>query len=77
VAPSAITKTAVLAIEGGQDDITGKDQTRAALELLTGLPIAKQNCHIEEGAGHYGSFTGRGFRRNIEPKIRQFIRTHS
>jgi poly(3-hydroxybutyrate) depolymerase len=77
VEPRAITKTAVLAIEGGQDDITGIGQTKAVFELLTNLPKKKQGYHLEAEAGHYGVFSGRRFRENIEPQIRQFILTHN
>ena len=77
VEPQAITKTAVLTIEGGADDITGVGQTKAALELLTGLTTAKQGYHLEEAAGHYGVFNGRRFKKSIEPQIRTFILAHS
>ena len=38
----AIRDTAILAIEGERDDISGIGQTRAALDLATGLPKAQE-----------------------------------
>src|SRR5207237_654102 len=36
--PRAITRTALLAIEGERDDISGLGQTKAALDLAVNLP---------------------------------------
>ena len=38
VAPEAITRAALLTIEGELDDISGLGQTRAAHDLCTGIP---------------------------------------
>src|SRR5262249_40861966 len=38
VEPAAITDTALMTVEGELDDISGLGQTRAALDLCTGLP---------------------------------------
>lgn len=74
VAPSAIKNTALLTIEGELDDISGLGQTRAAHDLCTG--IAKKNhAHLEvKGAGHYGIFSGRRWRDEVYPDVRDFIR---
>jgi poly(3-hydroxybutyrate) depolymerase len=77
VEPNAISQSAVLAIEGGADDITGVSQTKAALTLLTGLAKAKQGYHLEKKAGHYGVFSGSRFKTTIEPTIRNFILCHN
>jgi poly(3-hydroxybutyrate) depolymerase len=42
VDPAAIRDTALLAIEGERDDISGLGQTKAALGLATKLPKAKK-----------------------------------
>ncbi|HVU30356.1 MAG TPA: polyhydroxyalkanoate depolymerase, partial [Sphingomicrobium sp.] len=42
VDPSAIRDTALLAIEGERDDISGIGQTKAALDIATKLPKAKK-----------------------------------
>jgi poly(3-hydroxybutyrate) depolymerase len=70
----AIRRTAVLTVEGSDDDITTPGQTRAAHALLTGIPDSWKEHHLQEGAGHYGTFSGRRFREQIAPKIRAFVR---
>ncbi|MBB1059789.1 polyhydroxyalkanoate depolymerase [Marilutibacter spongiae] len=77
VDPSAITGTALLTIEGELDDISGQGQTRAAHDLCTG--IAKDDTHHIEvkGAGHYGIFSGRRWRTQVYPKVRDFIARYS
>jgi poly(3-hydroxybutyrate) depolymerase len=73
VDPGAITRTALLAIEGERDDISGVGQTRAALKLATALPEEKKAYHLALGAGHYGIFNGRKWREKIAPVVEQFI----
>ncbi len=70
---SAITKVAVMTVEGANDDISAPGQCVAALKLLTGLPDSKKAQHLEEGAGHYGIFAGRSWRLNIRPLVLKFI----
>ncbi len=76
VDPGAITKTALLAIEGERDDISGLGQTRAALTLATALPDEAKTYHMAEGAGHYGIFNGRRWRESIAPVVEAFIKRH-
>ena len=73
VNPGAIKGTALLTIEGELDDISGKGQTRAAHKLCTGIPEADQQHYIVEGAGHYGIFSGRRWREQVYPELRDFI----
>ncbi len=73
VNPGAITGTALMTIEGELDDISGKGQTRAAHKLCTGIPEADQQHYIVEGAGHYGIFSGRRWRDQVYPQLRDFI----
>jgi poly(3-hydroxybutyrate) depolymerase len=73
VAPEAITRAALLTIEGEHDDISGKDQTHAALELCAGIPAARKRRTTIEGAGHYGIFSGRRWRQTVYPQLRDFI----
>jgi poly(3-hydroxybutyrate) depolymerase len=73
VDPGAITRTALLAIEGERDDISGVGQTKAALKLATALPEEKKAYHLALGAGHYGIFNGRKWREKIAPVVEQFI----
>jgi poly(3-hydroxybutyrate) depolymerase len=73
VAPEAITRAALLTIEGQLDDISGRDQTRAAHDLCTGIPAARKHHMTVEGAGHYGIFSGRRWRGTVYPRVREFI----
>lgn len=74
--PLAITDTALLAIEGERDDISGIGQTRAGLRLAENLPESKKQYHLAMGAGHYGIFNGRRWREQIAPVLEKFIRAH-
>jgi poly(3-hydroxybutyrate) depolymerase len=71
-----ITNTAVLAIEGELDDISGVGQTKAAIEICTSLSPAKKKYHLQEGAGHYGIFNGRKYRDHVRPVISAWINKH-
>ena len=77
VRPDAITKTAILAIEGELDDISGLGQTKAALEIATKLPDAKKKYHMAPQVGHYGIFNGRKWREQIRPVITSWIEKNS
>ena len=76
VRPQAITKTALLTIEGELDDISGNGQTEAAHALCTGIPARMRAHHLALGVGHYGIFSGRRFRETLYPRMRSFIRDH-
>ena len=69
----AIRDTALLAIEGERDDISGVGQTKAALGLAKKLPAAKKEYLLAEGVGHYGIFNGRKWRDQIAPVVERFI----
>jgi poly(3-hydroxybutyrate) depolymerase len=58
----AITDTALLAVEGERDDISGIGQTKAALKLAHNLPEANKRYLLAEGVGHYGIFNGSKWR---------------
>jgi poly(3-hydroxybutyrate) depolymerase len=73
VDPAAIRDTALLAIEGERDDISGLGQTKAALGLATELPAAKRRYFMAPGAGHYGIFNGRKWREKIAPAVDDWI----
>ncbi|HLY55555.1 MAG TPA: polyhydroxyalkanoate depolymerase, partial [Stellaceae bacterium] len=74
VEPAAITKTALLTIEGERDDICAPGQTVAAHDLVTGLPKALQRHHLQKGVGHYGVFNGRRWASETYPIVRDWIR---
>jgi poly(3-hydroxybutyrate) depolymerase len=73
VRPDAIRDTALLAIEGERDDISGIGQTRAALDIATKLPEAKKQYFLARDVGHYGIFNGRKWRERIAPVVEKFI----
>jgi poly(3-hydroxybutyrate) depolymerase len=73
VRPDAIRDTALLAIEGERDDISGIGQTRAALEIATRLPAPKKTYFMARDVGHYGIFNGRKWREKIAPIVEKFI----
>ena len=76
VEPAAITRTATMTIEGERDDISGLGQTRASHALMPHLNDDKRVHYEQAGVGHYGLFNGARFRREIAPRIKQFIATH-
>ncbi|MBS0483302.1 MAG: polyhydroxyalkanoate depolymerase [Proteobacteria bacterium] len=69
----AIRETAVLAIEGERDDISGIGQTRAALHLATNLPERMKQYHLAPDVGHYGIFNGGKWRDKIAPILEEWI----
>ena len=73
---AAIRDTALLAIEGERDDISGLGQTKAALHLATGLPEALKKYHLAKEVGHYGIFNGSKWRGRIAPVVEQWIAQH-
>ncbi|HHU95436.1 MAG TPA: polyhydroxyalkanoate depolymerase [Alcaligenaceae bacterium] len=77
VDPSAIKNTALFTIEGELDDISGLNQTRAAQTLCSNLPESKKKHYTALGSGHYGIFSGRRWRNNIYPLIKDFIQNHA
>jgi poly(3-hydroxybutyrate) depolymerase len=76
VDPSAIKGTALLTIEGELDDISGQGQTRAAHALCSSIAPADREHLTVEGAGHYGIFSGRRWRTQVYPQVRDFIAAH-
>src|SRR5512139_18369 len=77
VDPKAIKDTPLLAIEGERDDISGIGQTKAGLDLATGLPASKKQYHLATDVGHYGIFNGRKWREQIAPVVEKFIASNS
>jgi poly(3-hydroxybutyrate) depolymerase len=77
VDPAAITDIAVLAIEGERDDISGIGQTKAALDISTGLDAKQKKYHLAKGVGHYGIFNGSKWRTKIAPIVEQWIAKHA
>jgi len=73
----AIRDTALLAVEGERDDISGIGQTKAALHLATGLSDSRKHYHLAKEVGHYGIFNGSKWRTRIAPVVEDWMRQHS
>ncbi len=76
VDPGAITDTALLAVEGERDDISGLGQTKAALTIAAGLPARMKKYHMAPAVGHYGIFNGSKWRERIAPVVEDWIASH-
>jgi poly(3-hydroxybutyrate) depolymerase len=76
VDPGAIRNTALLTIEGENDDISGVGQTEAAHRLCVNLPADRRAHYLQLGVGHYGVFNGSRFRAEVAPRIADFMLTH-
>lgn len=75
VEPAAITDTAVMTVEGERDDICGLGQTEATHDLIPNVPVDERYHYVQPGVGHYGVFNGTRWRTEIQPRIREMIRT--
>ena len=50
-------------------------QTQAAHDLCTNIPADMKVHYMQPAVGHYGVFNGTRWRTEIQPRIREFIRT--
>lgn len=73
VEPRAIRRTALLTVEGENDDICSVGQTLAAQELCSALWPNRKRHHMQAGVGHYGVFSGRRWQGQIYPLVRNVI----
>jgi len=73
---SKIVNTALMTVEGENDDISGLLQTKAAHKLCSSLPDDKRVHYMQPRVGHYGVFNGSRFRAEIAPRIADFMATH-
>jgi poly(3-hydroxybutyrate) depolymerase len=76
VDPGAITRAALMTVEGEKDDISGVGQTQAAHGLCTGIPDSRRVHYLQPGVGHYGVFNGSRFEAEIAPRICDFVESH-
>ncbi len=74
--PSVIETVALMTVEGERDDISGIGQTQAAHTMCSNIPESKRFDYVQPGVGHYGVFNGKRFRSEIQPRIRDFIRSN-
>lgn len=73
---SKIVNTALMTVEGENDDISGLMQTKAAHKLASNLADDKRVHYMQPDVGHYGVFNGSRFRAEIAPRIVDFMITH-
>jgi poly(3-hydroxybutyrate) depolymerase len=74
VTPEDIVAPALLTVEGELDDITGRGQTEAAHTLCSSIPAERRHQYVADGVGHVGIFSGRRWREEIYPRVREHIR---
>ena len=73
VKPGAISRTALMTVEGELDDISAPGQTIAAQTLCASVPSERRMQYLQPGVGHYGIFNGRKWRGEILPRIKNFM----
>jgi polyhydroxyalkanoate depolymerase len=71
--PAAIRRTALLTVEGENDDICAIGQTLAAQDLAKSLRPYLRTHYVQPGVGHYGVFSGRRWQNQIYPMVRDVI----
>ncbi len=73
---TAIRETALLTIEGANDDMVALGVTRAAHDMCSSLAEKLHHHHVQQGVGHYGVFSGSRYRAEVAPCIKSFIESH-
>jgi len=68
----AIRDTALMTVEGEDDDIAAPGQTRAAHRLCPSIPDQMRRHLLLSGAGHFSLFYGRTWREKVLPAINAF-----
>ena len=65
-------RTALITVEGEKDDVVGLGQTEAAHEICKNVAPNLRH-HFLAHTGHYGVFSGKKWRTEIYPRIRDII----
>lgn len=73
IAAEAITATALLTVEGEDDDISGLVQTQVARDLRSGIPAERRGHFRCPKVGHLCLIHGTSWRRDVLPRIDLFI----
>ena len=69
----AIRRTALLTVEGERDDICAVGQTVAAQDICSSLRPHLRRHHMQAGVGHYGVFSGRRWKGQVYPLVRNHV----
>jgi poly(3-hydroxybutyrate) depolymerase len=77
VDPAAISRVALLTVEGENDDISSVGQTAPAHTLCPNIPDDDKAHYVQPAVGHYGVFNGSRFRAEIAPRIADFVLSHN
>ena len=77
VEPRAIESTALVTIEAGRDDVSGRGQTDAAHDLCRSIPAQRRCRHVDTAADHLDLFTGATWRHRVFPHVQDFLRTQA
>lgn len=72
---AAITSTALMTVEGENDDIAAPGQTSRAHDLCPSVPPARRRQLIVPGCGHFSLFHGDTWRARVLPELEAFIGT--
>lgn len=73
VEPAALADTALMTVEGGADDSSGRGHTHAAHTLCPAIPDHARRRLTVPGLGHFGLFHGAGWRTSVLPEVIVFI----
>jgi poly(3-hydroxybutyrate) depolymerase len=70
---AAIRSTALMTVEGGDDDIAAPGQTRRAHDLCPAVPNDARRHLLVPDCGHFSLFHGDIWRTWVLPEVRAFI----
>jgi poly(3-hydroxybutyrate) depolymerase len=73
----AIRHTALMTVEGSDDDIAAPGQTRAAHQLCSNIPAPMHRTLTVDGAGHFSLFHGGIWREKVLPEVSGFMDAHA
>ena len=69
----AIRATALMTVEGEQDDIAAPGQTRRAHDLCPSVPAEARGQLVVSACGHFSLFHGDTWRTRVLPEVRAFM----
>jgi poly(3-hydroxybutyrate) depolymerase len=69
----AISATALMTVEGAEDDIAAPGQTSAAHALCRSIPSTRRRHLLVDDCGHFSLFHGRICRTHVVPEIIGFM----
>jgi poly(3-hydroxybutyrate) depolymerase len=70
---AAVRSTALMTVEGEDDDIAAPGQTRRAHDLCLSVPVDARSQLLVPACGHFSLFHGNIWRRRVLPEVRAFI----